>query len=111
MTRNRPWGRGFTLRPAGPISECRRLRVVAHRRHIDEIDIVGWDRIWTARTEHAVDDLLPTEGPGLLDEAIRLGWVTPADGRRAPPTVARSARRSPVRRDPQCCNVRRYFRG
>lgn len=71
-----PWARGFTPRPAGPISECRRLRVVAHRRHIDEIDIVGWDRIWTARTEHAVYDLLPTEGPRLLDDAIRLGWVT-----------------------------------
>ena len=50
--------------------------VVTHRRMLHENDVVRWDGILVARTEIIVNDLLPIEGPGLLDDALRQKWTT-----------------------------------
>lgn len=52
------------------------IRIVSHRRAIREEFKLRWSEIWTVRTEHAVYDLLPVEGPELLDDAIRQRWLT-----------------------------------
>jgi len=50
--------------------------VVTHRRMLNENDVVRWNGILVARTEIVVNDLLPTDGPGLLDHAVRQNWIT-----------------------------------
>jgi very-short-patch-repair endonuclease len=54
----------------------RPVAVVPHRRTLGENDSVKWDGILVARTEIVVNDLLPAEGPALLDDAVRQSWIT-----------------------------------
>lgn len=51
-------------------------KIVAHRTRIDDFWRVSWNGIWVARTEYAIAELLATEGPALLDEAVRRRWVS-----------------------------------
>lgn len=47
------------------------------RRHVvNEFWQVHWDHIAVVRTEFAIAQLLPGEGPALLDDAVRRRWVT-----------------------------------
>jgi len=47
------------------------------RRHVvNEFWLVHWNNIVTVRSEFAIAQLLPTEGPALLDDAVRRRWVT-----------------------------------
>ncbi len=51
-------------------------KIVAHRTRVDDFWRVNWNGIWVARTEYAIAELLATEGPALLDEAVRRRWVS-----------------------------------
>ncbi len=47
------------------------------RRHaVNEFWWVHWNQVVTVRTEFAIAQLLPVEGPALLDDAVRRRWVT-----------------------------------
>jgi very-short-patch-repair endonuclease len=47
------------------------------RRHvIDDYWVVQWNRVVTVRSEFAIAQLLESEGPEVLDEAVRRRWVT-----------------------------------
>lgn len=63
---------GRNLRP--PQNSVWPIRI---RRHVvHEFWTVHWNRVVTARTEYAIAQLLPSEGPALLDDAIRRRWVS-----------------------------------
>lgn len=51
-------------------------RIVTHRQRIHDFWIAHWNGIRVTRTEFAVAQLLPTQGPELLDNAVRRRWVT-----------------------------------
>ncbi|MEP6563082.1 MAG: DUF559 domain-containing protein [Nakamurella sp.] len=67
----------------------RPMTIVTRRRVLLENDVVRWDGVLVARTEIIVNDLLPVEGPGLLDDALRQRWTTLAMVQEA----ARNSRR------------------
>lgn len=47
------------------------------RRHaVNDFWTVHWNNVVTVRTEYAIAQLLPTEGPALLDDAVRRRWVS-----------------------------------
>lgn len=52
------------------------ITITTHRQPIPDEYRLRSDGIWTVRPQHAVYALLPVEGPGLLDDAIRQRWVT-----------------------------------
>ncbi|WP_395728281.1 endonuclease domain-containing protein [Nakamurella sp.] len=51
-------------------------RIVAHRQRIHDFWIAYWNGIRVARTEFAIAQLLPVQGPELLDNAVRRRWVS-----------------------------------
>lgn len=51
-------------------------RILAHRQRIHEFWVAHWNGIRVARAEYAIAQLLPTEGPVLLDDAVRRRWVS-----------------------------------
>jgi len=50
--------------------------IVTHRYRIHDFWVVFWNGIRVARTEFAIAQLLPVEGPALLDNAVRRRWVS-----------------------------------